>query len=395
LAVFFTKTLPLFMAALMLALTLPISNAALLEVYDEVGTDPTGDAVFPLATGVNYPSCGTGFGCGKYDVTSLEMANDGDNLQIKVNVAASYAGTTMILYAVHFKAAGTSYFTCWTVQSAGTTTASNDVNENSLGCSRFLGETQVGPATRAAGVQAATDAQGRYFVRWEIPKTAIKEPTELTDIYVDVWSRGVSTCCAANAGSSQSQQMWNVADRAPNTGTWAYSLAPKAPALSLNLSIEPNATAVAPGTAAQFAANVSLVGDGLAEVNFTLQGLPEGWTFAGLESNISLGGDNQSVLVNFTVTPPADASNQTVNLTLNATSLAAGVASVNFTLAADPSLLPPAPVATATASTPSPVGTAATAPTTESDKIPGPGALLLLAALAGTVVAVRRRGDRQ
>jgi hypothetical protein len=389
-AVFFTKALPVLLAALMLSFALPMSNAALLAAYDLVGEDPTGDARNYSAPGVDTGQ----FSTARTDIVSIEMANDGSVVQIKQNIGALPAGTGRYMYVVHFKVEGTSYFTCWNVAWIGGQ-ANPPEAENTFGCSRFTGATQVGPATRAAGVQVAT-ADGKNFVRWEVPKTAIKMGSAdlpITDIVGETWFGG-----AANGSPSTSQSMyiWNQADRAPNTDAWAYSLAPKAPALSLNLSIEPNATAVGPGTAAQFAANVSLVGDGLAEVNFTLQGLPEGWSVAGLEDNLSLGGDNQSVLVNFTVMPPADASNQSVNLTLNATSLAAGVASVNLTILVDTSLLPPPPAATAKASsTPSPVGTPAAAPTTESDKIPGPGVMVLLIALAGTVALARRRQVRQ
>lgn len=362
-----------------------------MNAYDLVGEDTAADSVMPLATGANYPACGTGFSCPKFDITSLEMANDGDLLQIKLNMAASYAGTTMIMYAVHFKAAGTAYLTCWTVQSAGTTTMSNDVNENSLGCSRFLGETAVGPATRALGVETGTDAAGRFYVRWEVPKESIGGATELTDIVADVWSRSVATCCAANVGSSQSQQLWNKADVGPDTGVWGYTLGAKAPSLALNLTVEPNATTAGPGQEANLNATLGLVGNGSANASVRLQGLPDGWDAPTFGENLTFDADNLTRTVNVTIRVPANATNQTLNLTLIASSVEAGNVTANLTLTIDTTLAaaPAAPVASTTSAN----ATAnETALAKEADAgIPGPGVVLGFGAIAVAVITGRRR----
>lgn len=384
-----TKVATVLLSCVLLLMSVPTGQTALLETYDLVGEDTAADSVMPIATGANYPACGTGFSCPKFDITSLEMANDGDLLQIKLNMAAPYAGTTMIMYAVHFKVAGVAYLTCWTVQSAGTTTMSNDINENSLGCSRFTGETPVGPATRALGVEAGTDAQGRYFVRWEVPKESIDNAVELTDIVADVWSRSVATCCAANVAASQSQQMWNKADTGPDTGVWGYILGTKAPSLALNLTLEPNATTAGPGQQAKLNATLGLVGNGSANASLSLQGLPEGWDAPIFGENLTFDAENLTRLVNVTIQVPANATNQTLNLTLVAISLQAGNTSANLTLTIDTTLMsvthaPSSPSGNATANE------TAVAKEAESG-IPGPGILLGTAAVLAAMAVGRRR----
>ncbi len=319
------------------------------------------------------------------------MADDGDLLQVKLNVASSYKGTTLIMYAVHFKVAGAPYVTCWTVQSAGQTTSSNDINENSLGCSRFLGEAQVGPATRALGVETATDAAGRVYVRWEVPKESIGGSAELTDIVADVWSRGVSTCCATNVASSQSQQMWNRADRAPNDGVWAYVAGPAAAALSLNLTVEPNAMTTGPGQDAQFAATVSLVGNGSTNASLAVEGLPEGWDAPVFSENLTFDAVNLTRVVNVTIQVPANATNQTLNLTLVATSAEAGNVSANLTLTIDATLA-------SVTETPLPSSASARATTNETAVaqeadagIPAPGLVLGVGGILVAMAMGRRR----
>src|ERR1041385_9095443 len=112
-------------AAVALVSLILLSSAAVaapLAAYDLVGTDKKGDGVLPLATGANYPECGTGFSCDKYDILTLEAGADADNIHLKISPAAPYFGMSGVMYVVHFEAGGKKYFTCWNIHSAGTTT---------------------------------------------------------------------------------------------------------------------------------------------------------------------------------------------------------------------------------------------------------------------------------
>ena len=367
------------------------ASAALLAAYDLVGTDPSADAVLPFVTGVNWPACGTGFGCDKYDVRTLEMGADEEKVHFKLNVGAAYWGTGGILYAVHFTAAGKKYYTCWTIQSVGTSGSgtSVDVAENTLGCSRFTGETQVGPALRADGVDAST-AAGKVWVRWEVAKSAIGGSTEFTDIVTEIWARGVSTCCATNAAGSQSQQLWNIADRGPNTGTWLHSLV-KAPDLALNLTAEPAEQTVGPAGTAMVNVGLALVGNGSANVTLTLEGLPEGWMGAFGGDNFTLDATVANATTNLTVTIPEGAENQTVNVTILADAGNNVTANTTITIIVDTTIAPPAPSeASGNATTNATTEAGAAEDASEGGGIPGLG-FAAVTAIAAFVVWRRRR----
>ena len=113
---------------LLAAFPAPVGQAALLSAYDLVGEDPAGDAKNMIVPGNDATP--TTLSREKQDILSLEMANDGDKVHFKMNLGALYHGTSSLLYVVHFKVAGTAYMTCWNIQSAGTTTSSNDVQED-------------------------------------------------------------------------------------------------------------------------------------------------------------------------------------------------------------------------------------------------------------------------
>lgn len=369
----------------------PSGNAKLLDAYDLVGEDKNGDALNPVATGVDNPS--TTFSRGKQDIVSLQMGQDAESLHIKLNLAALYHGTSSLIFAVHVKVGGKPYFTCWNINSAGTTTMSNDVAENTLGCSRFSGTTQVGPATRAAGVSVGTGPDKNNSVRWEVPKAAIGKPAadaEITDIVAETWVRGVSTCCVGS--TAQSPYMWNLADRAPDKGTWSYSLAPKAPAappLSLSLTAASPSASAAPAATATFDLTAALSGDGTVKVGFNASGLPDGFSFAFEPPTVDLSGDGSSATTTLTIQVPADADNQTVEF--EATASAAG----NLTAAASLVL-----VVESSAAAPPPKGEPSPETATEEAgarsvdeeaQVPGPGVLAVLAAAAIGVLGVRRR----
>src|SRR5688500_13228325 len=118
------KSMTMLLALALLTGSLPIVGAEPLASYDLVGVDTEGDGTLPLASGAAWPACGTGFGGTKYDIHSLEMAHEPDAFHVKLNPGAHYAGTSSIMYVVHFTVGETPYLTCWNVQSGGTTTNS-------------------------------------------------------------------------------------------------------------------------------------------------------------------------------------------------------------------------------------------------------------------------------
>lgn len=354
--------------------------------YEVIGVDPLGDGVLPLASGVNWPACGTGFGCTKYDVVQLETASDEETIHLKLRPGASYIGTGGLIYAVHFEAGGKKFFTCWAIHSVGTTAAwgpRESELENTVGCSRFTGETQVGPATRALGVEDSTVA-GNLYVDWPVPKTAIGGGTDLTNIVAEIWARGPST---SNAGSTtQAHYLWNRGDRAPDTGGWAYTLGPKAAALNLTLTAETDETSAAPGETALYNLTLGAIGNGTTNVTLNVSGLPDAWSGAFTPANVSATGGNST---NFTleVAVPAEAENQTLALVVNANAEGNITTALNLTLMIRPSPTPASPNATTNATSTDAAGAPKGA---DSKGVPALGLVGILAAI-GTIVAARRR----
>ena len=363
-------------------------GAGLLPAYDLVGTDPAGDAPQPFASGVTYPACGTGLGCGKFDIIDLEMANDGDLLQVKLDTTASYSGTTSIIYAVHFTAGGTKYLTCWSINSAGPTGSHEDLAENTVACSRFTGETVVGPADKAGGVDQGTDAAGKTYVRWEVPKADIADATDLTDITAEIWSRGPSACCPGS--TTQSQYTWNRADVAPDAGVWSYSLSASAPSLELSFAMEPKNATVAPGGTVEVALLPTLTGNGSTNFTWSIEGLPAGWDATFEPSNGSLS-SSENATHNLTVTVADNATEGATNLTVLLVAGEGMNATANLTITVDPSL-----AAAITSSTTPTTGSSTTnatlaAAATDADGIPGPDWALVTAGTLVAVFLVRRR----
>lgn len=382
------------LCALLLVAFGPVASADLLAAYDLVGEDPAGDAKNMIVPGNDATP--TTLSRGKQDILSLEMANAGDVVHFKMNMAALYRGTSSLLFVVHFKVEGKAYLVCWNIQSAGTTDNSNDVAEemSSLACSRFTGsETRVGPTTRANGIQVAS-VDGKIFVRWEVPKSSIGnvESAGITDIVAETWNRG-GNVDSAPATSPQSAYMWNRADRAPNEGTWAYSLAPPAPSASVNLTVDPTNATVGPGSSVDLNVTASLVGNATVGYNLTADGLPEGWnaTFAAPNGTLTPEANASSTLL--TVTVPGDAQNQSVAFNvslvtdLNITVSYAVNITVDTTLAAPEPGPAASPGATETAGN----ETGAAQATEEGSGVPGPAVPLVGAAIAAALVWRSRR----
>lgn len=372
----------------------PSGNAKLLDAYDLVGEDKNGDALNPVATGVDNPS--TTFSRGKQDIVSLQMGQDDETVHVKLNLAALYHGTSSLIFAVHMKVGGKPYFTCWNINSAGTTTMSNDVAENTLACSRFSGTTQVGPATRAAGVSVGTGPDKNNSVRWEVPKAAIGKPAadaEITDIVAETWVRGVSTCCVGS--TAQSPYMWNLADRAPDKGTWSYSLAPKGPAapaappLSLSLTAASPSASAAPAATATFDLTAALSGDGTVEVGFNASGLPDGFSFAFEPPTVELSGDGSNATTTLTIQVPADADNQTVEFVATASAAGNLTAAASLVLVVESSAAAPPPKEEPSSETAAEEAGARSVD--EEAQLPGPGLLAVLAAAALGFAVIRRR----
>jgi hypothetical protein len=212
------KRLTLCLGALLFAVACMLpAGAKPLAAYKLLGNDKKGDGQFVIATGASYPACGTGFSCDKYDIISLEMGADADAVHVKLTPFAGYFGTSGVMYAVHFQAGGKKFFTCWNMHSAGLTTDSHDVQENAMGCERFADETRVGPATRTDGVFADPND---FYVDWAVPKKAIGGGEQLTNVVAEIWARGAST--SSPGAAPPAPYLWNVGDRAPDTGTWKY-----------------------------------------------------------------------------------------------------------------------------------------------------------------------------
>ena len=363
--------------------------AAPLAAYDLVGTDPEGDAKNMILPGRDETP--DTLGRGKQDIIGLQMGTDATNVHFKMNLLGNYIGTSSLLFVVFFKAADTSYFTCWNIQSAGPTSNSVDVQEDlsQMSCSRFTSVgTRVGPTTRANGVEVAQDDAG-FFVRWEVPSSSIGDATSVTDIVAETWNRGANVDYVP-ATSPQSAYVWNQADRAPDAGVWAYAAGGAATPLSLSFSLDPKNATVAPGGTASAVLMPMLTGNGSAAFNWTVTGLPTGWnaTFDPANGTLTSG---ENVTHNLTVLVPEDATNQTVNLTVV---LDAGnniTASANLTLIVDETLAGLTPSSSAAPSSSSAVTDNATAASEEAGGIPSIGALVVAVSVVAMAAVIRSR----
>lgn len=379
-----TKTTTLAVFLIVATMFTSAANAALLSAYDLVGEDPSGDSHNYSAPGADSGQ----FAVARTDILGLEMANDGDLVHFKLNIGTVPSGTGGYMYAVHFKVGESSYLVCWTVQFTGN--QAQATQEDTLGCSRFTGETAVGPTTRADGVEVAT-ADEKSFVRWEVAKSDIgmdDADVPVTEIVADTWFRGVSTCCPGS--TTQTQYMWNKADMGPDAGAWAYSMTPAAPPFSLSFSMEPKNATVGPAETLSVSLMPNLTGNASVAFNWSIPDLPDGWNATFDLPNGTLTG-GQNVTHNLTILVPDDAENQTTNLTVLLTAENNLTISANLTITIDTTLAPP-PLTT------SPSGSAnaspsdnATAAADDGNGIPNLGVVASTIGLIAVAAALRTR----
>lgn len=331
--------------AAVVATAVPAVSAFHTGTYDLVGEDPADDFGYTLA-GQDDPS-GL-FGEAKVDILGLEFGTGSDELAVRLSLGASYHGTGGHMYTVWFDYAGSSYFTCWNIQTAGTTSMSEDVVENVFGCSLFnsVDATQVGPATRGDGV--VVDMEDEHaFVEWPVDRSAVGDPADgdvLTNVYAETYAR---TGNPGAAGSTTHQEyQWHKQDVAPNEGVWEYVVGGAADeaASAVTFTVpESNATA-APGSWLVFEATASIDGNltdnATANASFEATG-PDGW-----DADLAAGGNatfNQTeneTVVEVHVGIPQTAENGTYNVTLSALGDGNVTSTLNLTIVVDASLDP-------------------------------------------------------
>lgn len=379
----------------------PAATAELRTAYGLVGEDPAGDAKNPVVTGQDIPESAVvvTFGRGKYDVLGLEIADEPDALVVKMNMGASYIGTSSMVYLTFFTIHESTYFVCWNINSAGLTTNYQDIGENlDLSCSRFnsLG-TRVGPSTRANGVETATDPNGIVYVQWAVPRGEIDDArvgTLLTAVRAETWVRGVSTCCPPST-APQSQYVWNIADRAPDDGEWQFQSGPATPSIAVDLTLEPKNATVGPGSNATSTIRAVLNGTGPWSFNLTASNAPDGWSVAFEPANGSL--ETEGVAESsLTVSVPSDATNGAYNLTIELAGDANISARANFTLIVDERLRSPETVSTGavgamTATATTAANETAAAQGTGDESVPGLGVIFGVLAVTAVAFFARRR----
>jgi hypothetical protein len=261
--------------------------------------------------------------------------------------------------------------------------------ENVLGCSRFTSDTAVGPTTSGSTLTTSGSA-----ITWTLPRSSIGGAglADLTATFGDTWFRGVSACCPGS--TTNSQYLWNQADRGPDSGVWeiAYSptvQAPPAPTVTVAITAVANRTAAPPGGFALYQLNVTATG--AANMTFQVDGL--NWTVQGLDSwdgrNATAGdampGGNRT-LRDLVIEVPADAPNGTVAFEVHALLAGNVTARLELVLDVDPTA--------AGFSRTTPDDGADNEAVDEADtaeQSPGPGLVVVMAGLAAAVHAVRRR----
>lgn len=280
------------------------------------GTDAAGDSHNDVAPGADSGQ----FANARTDIRFVAFGEDDKTLYVKLGIGTQPSGTGGYMYHVLATAKGTIYSTCFAIQF--TANAAEATQENTVGCSRFTGVTAVGPATTAAGVQRG-DEEGGAFVLWPVARTSVGGAgiADLTDISADTWFRGASNCCPGS--TTQAQYVWNQADRAPDTGTFAIDpslLAPPAPAFALALEVAANVTKAEVNGTAHFTLTVHIAnGTAPDGTNVTLRilGLPDGWNVTFTPADLTVSG-------NASAAGAADGNGTGGNATGNATGNSTG-----------------------------------------------------------------------
>ncbi len=399
----------LLMTLTMTAAMLPVAAAQTPTAFDLVVEDAPEDAVNHVVTGVHVQcippenptgqSCTTQLSTGKQDIVALSFATTADTLFVKLNTLATYAGTSSLIYTVFFTVDGTSYFTCWNVQSAGFTNNYQDVNENfDLGCSRFSlsgANTQVGPATRADGVVVGAE-EGDIHVLWPVARSEIGDPADgvvLTDVYAETWNRGVNTDHAPST-SPQSGYVWNRADRAPDEGVATYPLGGFGPdVVPVDLAVDETNRTAGPGSRLVFSGSIGVVGNATGNVSLDVAA-PEGWT-----TDLAVDASPNATTFEVEVGVPETAENGSYNVTLDALVDGNVSASLNLTVIVD-ATLPAVDDRAETVEGTGPddgmsggnqTGGNETIAPAEGGGIPGPGILFVVGAGVVAMLARRRR----
>lgn len=275
-----------------LLLCLPLASA---QVF-RAGEDAGGDSSNQIAPGADVGAAITN---DRTDILYVDFEETETHLNVRLGLATSPAGTSGYLYRVVFDIGGTSYYTCWAVQYTGGDEQATQ--ENVLGCSRFTSGTAVGPATRSAGIES-----GGGVVMWPVPRSAIGDAglADIESSFADTWFRGVSNCCVGS--TTNSQYMWNQADRAPDAGRYEDVYVLPQAALELNLTAQQNRSSAPPGGLARFTVNATA--SMAANVTFALtmaDNTTALWNTTGLEPWDGSGNVTQR---NITVMVPGDAN---------------------------------------------------------------------------------------
>lgn len=373
------------LACVLLVSIVAPASAAPFANFSVIGTDPEGDAIWPIAPGVDEPA--GQFDRKRVDILAVEAAVEGNAMQLRMIIGTTPKGTASYMYAIEFSAGGTAYVVCWTGTYANSEHQTDA--EDTAGCSRFVGATRVGPAKLAAGVMLEEGPTS--FIGWEFTLGAInaKIGDPLTDIVATTWIRGPAN---SGGGTAAGQLVFNQADRGPDAESYAYIIEAggggASPATIALTPADANAT-TPPGGEASFSLAFTVngtLGNGSTQVNFTADGLPPGASLSTTSTNVT---GNTTVEVKV-------ATNETLLIgeypfVLTADAGPGRTASANLTLVV--TFEKPA------TTTPSQATSGTTKTTTETKKeekdkgLPPVGASFLLAALAALVILVRRRGS--
>ncbi len=356
---------------LILALATPASGFLL------VGEDSTGDGHHYV---MDEADVGDTISASRTDILGLDVAEDAENVLIRLRIADPPSGTGGYMYHVSFQRGEALYWTCWAIQWIG-----NQVSEENLkGCSLFSEGTQVGPAVTgptnldSTGVFAESDqgievgeADDATYVLWPVSKAEIGGGlVGLSDFTADTWFRGGTT---ANVGStSDTQYHWGASDVGPDEGTWSLPTleVPEEPFLNLTAASEWSAPA---GSAVEMPVTIN---SNVENITLSIEA-PESWN-ATFEWTDAVMNGTGNATVRF-MTPTME--NRTFGFTIFAASesLAAELPISLFTTEAeavlpDEDVDPEEPVLEA-----------------EVKDTPGAGAVVLLAALVGAAVVARRK----
>lgn len=271
-----------------------------------VGDDPAGDSSNQIVPGGDVGAVITN---DRTDILSVSMSQSDAGIDVSLRLTTLPAGTSGYMYRVVWDVGEARYYTCYAVQWTGGTAEATQ--ENVLGCSRFASNTQVGPATTADGI-----VLDGTTITWPVARSDMGGAglADISLVHADSWFRGLSDCCVG--ATSQTQYMWNQADRGPDTDRWLLALADTAaPEPLLDVQVNATRATAPPGGWAAFnltvvLANVSAPGN----VSFALNA---DWERDGFDAAPYAG--NATIERQLRVQVPADLPNGTHLVEVNVT----------------------------------------------------------------------------